>query len=85
MMRVETSSMEAQVKTSNGVKRYTLVLPETLFQQVEQLADDRGTTVVDLLRRFIKLGLLAVQIEESPGKALLIREGTELRELLMLA
>ena len=69
----------------NSLRRYSLVLPEDLFNEVERLADERQVTVVELLRRFIKLGLLAVQIENSPDKALLIREGDRDRELLILA
>ena len=69
----------------NNLRRYSLVLPEDLFNEVERLADERQVTVVELLRRFIKLGLLAVQIENSPDKALLIREGDRDRELLILA
>jgi hypothetical protein len=67
-----------------GLRRYSLVLPEELYCEVEQLARERHTSVVELLRRFIKLGLLAVQIENSPGKALLIREGDKERQLLLL-
>jgi hypothetical protein len=69
----------------NNLRRYSLVLPDDLFNEVERLADERQVTVVELLRRFIKLGLLAVQIENSPDKALLIREGDRDRELLILA
>jgi len=66
------------------VKRYNLVLPEDLFSEVEKLAEKRQTTVVDILRRFIKLGLLASQIEESPGAALLIREGDTERQIILI-
>jgi beta-galactosidase len=37
--------------------------------------DPRQTTVVDLIRRFIKLGLIAAKIEDTPGAALIIRDG----------
>ena len=57
------------------LKRYTLVLPEELFVVVQQRADQRGTTVVDLLRRFIRLGLLVLQLEDTPDATLIIREG----------
>ena len=69
----------------NSLKRYSLVLPEDLFNEVERLADERQDTVIELLRRFIKLGLLVVQIENSPDKTLLIREGDRDRGLLILA
>ena len=67
-----------------GLKRYSLVLPEDLFTALQQLADQRQTTVVDLIRRFIKLGLIAAKIEDTPGAALIIREGDTEREVILL-
>ena len=67
-----------------GMKRYNLVLPETLYQQLEELARDRQVTVVELLRRFIKLGLIAAEVEANPDAALLIREGDTEREIILV-
>src|SRR5262245_24968443 len=67
-----------------GLKRYSLVLPEDLFMAIQELADQRQTTVVDLIRRFIKLGLIAAKIEDTPGAALLIREGDTERQIILL-
>jgi hypothetical protein len=65
-------------------KRYSLVLPKELYDELERVADKRHTTVVDMLRRFVKLGLMAVQIEETPHAALLIREGNTVREIVII-
>lgn len=67
-----------------GVKRYTLVLPQDLFDEVQEVADARHTTVVGQLRQFIKLGLLAARLEEEPDSALLIREGESEKEIRIL-
>jgi ATP-dependent Clp protease ATP-binding subunit ClpA len=67
-----------------GLKRYNLVLPEDLYQQVQALAERDNTTVVEVLRRFIKLGLLATRVTEAPDSALIIREGGREREILLL-
>ncbi len=67
-----------------GIKRYNLVLPDTIYSEVERIADSRGTTVIEILRKFIKLGLLAVKVEETEGAALLIREGDSTREIILL-
>jgi hypothetical protein len=67
-----------------GLKRYSLVLPEDLFTAIQELADQRQTTVVDLIRRFIKLGLIAAKIEDTPGAALIIREGDTERQIILL-
>jgi hypothetical protein len=67
-----------------GLKRYSLVLPEDLFTAIQALADQRQTTVVDLIRRFIKLGLIAAKIEDTPGAALIIRDGDSEQQIIFL-
>lgn len=67
----------------SGVKRYSLALPADLYDDLQRVAQERNTTVVELLRRFIKLGLFALEIEDEPGSALIIREGEKEREILM--
>ena len=69
---------------ADKVWRYSLSLPRELQVQIEAVAEKNHTTVVDVLRRFVKLGLLAVQIEETPGAELLIREGEIERRLIFL-
>jgi len=68
----------------NALKRYNLVLPEELFDEIQQIADNRQTSVVDILRRFIKLGLLADQIERSPDSGLFIREGNIEKHIILV-
>lgn len=68
----------------NAVKRYNLVLPEDLYNEVRRQADEHGTTVVELIRKFIKLGLLAMDVQEDPESALIIREGDTEREVILL-
>lgn len=61
------------------MKHYNLNLPEELFAEVEAIANRRQTTVAAIMRQFVKLGLLAVKIEEDPNMDLLVREGGETR------
>jgi ATP-dependent Clp protease ATP-binding subunit ClpA len=72
------------LQRDRGVKRYNLALPEDLFDQVQDLADREQTTVVEVLRRFVKLGLLATEIQDRPDAALIIREGGREREIVLL-
>jgi hypothetical protein len=65
-------------------KRYSLVLPESLFNEVQELSEREQTTVVEVMRRFIKLGLLATRIQETPNASIVIREGGREREILLL-
>lgn len=59
------------------VIRYTLVLPEQQFNSVKEAADARGTTVVDLFRRFLKLGLTVMDAEDKGGCLVERREGKD--------
>jgi hypothetical protein len=65
-------------------KRFNLVLSEDLLGQVETLAEEEETSVVEMFRRFIKLGLIAAQVQKDPNSALVIREGDHEREILFL-
>ena len=65
-------------------KRYNLVLPEDLYNEVQVLAEHRQTTVVELFRKFIRLGLLVAKAEESSDAVFIIREGDKERQLLLL-
>lgn len=66
------------------LKRYNLALPEDLFREVEELAGREHTTVLEVLRRSVKLGVLAARIQETPDAAIIIREGTIERQLVLL-
>lgn len=78
------AAMAELVEQDRGVKRYLLTMPAGLFQDVQELADRQHTNVADLLRRFTRLGLLAARIQETPGAALIIREGDNEQRLLLL-
>lgn len=65
-------------------KRFNLMLSEDLLDQVEKLADEEGTSIVEIFRRFIKLGLIAADVQKDPDAALLIREGGHEREIFLL-
>jgi hypothetical protein len=68
----------------SNLKRYNLALPEDLYNELQSLANERHTTVVAILRSFIKLGLMAIEIEKTPDAALLIRENNKEREIVLL-
>lgn len=65
------------------VYRYNLALPKELFDELKKAADEKGMTVVEILRKFIKLGLLILEIQDKPGSALIIREGDTERQILI--
>jgi hypothetical protein len=66
------------------VYRYNLALPKDLFDELKGAADERGMTVVEVLRKFIKLGLIALDTQDKPGSALIIREGDAERQIMII-
>lgn len=76
--------MTAPVKEATGTKRFNLTLPEQLYQEMQRIADEQNTTVVELLRRFVKLGLLAIKLQESPDSGLIVREGNQEHKVMLL-
>jgi hypothetical protein len=66
------------------MKRYNLVIPDELYQEIEVVANERKTSVVDIMRQFIKLGLLAAKIEKVPGGALMIRENGKYQRIILI-
>ncbi len=51
--------------TGDQLKRYNLVTSASLFEELQRLADKEGTTVVELIRKSIKLLLLISKTESN--------------------
>ena len=66
------------------LKRYNLSLPPELYEELEALAEKQHTTLLEVIRRSLKLGLLAAKIQDTPGASLIIREGEKERELMLI-
>lgn len=67
-----------------SIKRYNLALPEEVFNQVQALADKDHTTVVEIIRKFIRLGLLVTRAQESGEGVLIIRQGDVEQRVIIL-
>lgn len=65
------------------MKRYNLTIPDELFNKMEEVAANEQTSVVDILKRYIKVGLLVDEVRSNGGK-LLIRENNVDREIVIL-
>lgn len=66
------------------LKRYNVVLPQVLYDELKSAADRRHVTVIELLRQFIKLGLVVIDIENKQDAELVIREGDKERRIVLL-
>jgi len=52
---------------SNETSRYTLRLPTELYEELRAVADKEGATVVELLRKSVKLLLLGIELQKNQG------------------
>ncbi len=62
-------------------KRYNLKLPEELYSELKRISDNHNTSVIDILRRFIKMGLI---IEATPDASFFIRKNGTEKEVIVL-
>jgi metal-responsive CopG/Arc/MetJ family transcriptional regulator len=68
---------------SKKLKRYSVSLPDELFNDIQQIAERQQITLVDVLRKCIKLGLIASKADNDPNLELIIREGDTERILTL--
>ena len=76
------------LKTSTmlDTKRLSLTLPLALYEELERVATERqGASVPELLRSFVRLGLLILQEgQEGEAVTVVLRKGEKERELFLL-
>ena len=61
-------------------RRCTFELPPDLYDQLSRAAEENQTTTVQMLRQFIKLGLMA----SRPDTVVLIREGGKEQPIVLV-
>ncbi len=65
-------------------KIFTIRLPDETYEELQALAQARKLKVSDLVRLYIRLGLLATPTETEDPK-IYFKDGDELRPVLLLA
>lgn len=80
----QSGASDEQGDDAGLLKRYTLVLPDSVFQEVKNVADREHTTVLYVLRQFIKLGLLATRDEGGERGEFIFRRGGQDQHVLVL-
>jgi hypothetical protein len=65
--------------------RHNLTVPPILHRRLQDVAEQQGTSVSQVILKCVKIGLLAFEVENTPGEELIIRgkDGAE-RSLLMI-
>jgi hypothetical protein len=83
--RAKQASVEKEVnKITTDIKRYNLALPTNVYNEVAGLAQQEGASVLELLKRLIKIGLVVLKAAHSPDTSVIIREGNTETKLVLL-
>ena len=64
--------------------RYNLVLETKIFEVLQELAASKGITFSELMRKFIRLGLLVSALEDEPDSKLIIRTDDTEKEIILI-
>jgi hypothetical protein len=67
-----------------SIKRYNLALPTDLFDEVQRIADRNSTSVLEIFRKFIKIGLLIAKFQEMEDTTFIIRQGNTEKEIVIM-
>ena len=70
--------------TKKNQQRHNLVLPAELHRKLQVVAERQGTSVTELIKTCLKIGLLALEVENTPGAELMIRENGAERRILIV-
>lgn len=76
-----------QTSPTLDTKRLSLTVPLALYEELERVAHERqGASVPELLRTFIRMGLLLIKETDHGGQptTLVLRDGEKEREIFLL-
>ena len=65
-------------------KRFNLVLPVKLADELQQVAYDLDTSQTEIVKRFLRAGFFLWEAEKSPNMAILIREDNNIERIKFL-
>ena len=60
--------------SSSTMKRYTLSLPANVHNELTSIANEKGSSVREIMLKSLKIGLLAINLDED--KELIVKENT---------
>ncbi len=69
---------------AHEAKRHSLTLPEELFREVKSVAERHQATMMETLRRLIRLGLILARMEDTPEAVFIIRQGDNERQIMLV-
>ena len=77
-----TVGSNVSVDRGLSVKRYNLLMPEDLFNRLEVLANEKQVSLAELIRTFLKIGLILVELQHDDSVSIVVRDSNRERELM---
>jgi len=75
-------NMKISIWEKAMIKRYNLTLPKELYKEIETIAIDSSTTVLNVIKKFMKIGLIMVNCKKAGDKIIIEKDG-EQREIVI--
>lgn len=57
-----------------STKKYTLSLPEEIYNDLQEKADRYDTSIKNMVRQCLKFGLIGIEVNEDPDSDIIFRE-----------
>jgi hypothetical protein len=67
------------------IKRYNLGIPEELYEEIHIIADKEGTSILEILKKFMKIGCIINKIQQESDSCIIIRQkGEDDKEIVFI-
>lgn len=68
----------------SNTHRYNLVLELKVHDELQGIATSKGITFAELIRKYIRLGLIVSALEDESGSKLIIRTDDTEKEIILI-
>ncbi len=84
MLFVSQTRSDTGSTPSGKRANYHLSMPVSLHKELEAIAKGRQISIAELMRQFLRLGVVASKLQESPDSRLCVAEGDKIQQIIVL-
>jgi hypothetical protein len=70
--------------TEQNTKRLNLSLKPSVFDQLQEVAEQRGTSIVDVIRSCIRVGLMVHTASNDADTKIIVRKADQEQQVFLL-
>jgi hypothetical protein len=64
--------------------QYHLSMPVVLHEELQAIADEQQVSIAEIMRRFLKMGVVASKLAQSPDAYLCVAQGDMIQQIIVL-